>query len=175
MIHKNDPVEKVVRLGFCDMGKDCPKCQEGCKQGSGCFTEDQIPMAAKFLKLSEENFKKVWLEPLTRFNTTLHRPKLRRKQGEHSGQCVFFDDNQGCMIHPVKPMEYRISNHNDNGEALHLWFTLNYFVNPTDPQSIREWATYIESDGSLIPGGSLTELVPNQKTLKKMMEYKILR
>ncbi len=175
MINKNTPIEKAAQLGFCDMGKDCSKCKEGCKQGSGCFTEEQLPMAAKFLNLNEEQLKQTWLEPVTRFNTTLFRPKLKREKDKHGGQCVFFNENDGCMIHEVKPMECRISNHNETGEALHLWFTLNYFVNTTDPQSIREWATYIESDGSLIPGGSLSELVPNQTTLKKMLSYKILK
>jgi Fe-S-cluster containining protein len=175
MIKKDTPVERVVRLGDCRLGAACAKCNQGCKQGSGCFTHEQIPKAAQFLKLNEENFKKIWLEPMTRFNTTLFRPKLKRKQGKHEGLCVFFDEKEGCMIHEVKPMECRISNHNEYGEALHLWFTLNYFVNPNDPQSVREWANHIESGGVTIPGGSLNELVPNQKTLKKIMEYKILK
>ncbi|MBW2963339.1 YkgJ family cysteine cluster protein [Candidatus Woesearchaeota archaeon] len=174
MIKKDTPVEKIVELGHCHLGTACAKCNEGCQQGSGCFTEEQLPKTAKFLKLDEENFKKIWLEPMTRFNTTLFRPKIKRT-GKHAGQCVFFDEKEGCMIHEAKPMECKISNHNEYGEALHLWFTLNHFVNPTDPQSVREWATYIESGGAVIPGGSLSELVPNQKTLRKMLEYKILR
>lgn len=175
MIKKNTPAEEVLKLGYCDKENSCSKCNQGCMQGSGCFSEEQLSTAAKFLKSSEENFKKIWLEPVTRFNTTLFRPKIKRAEGKQHGQCVFFDERDGCMIHEVKPIECMVSNHNEYGEALHLWFTLNYFVNPTDPQSIREWASYIESGGAVIPGGSLSELVPNQKTLKKIMEYKILR
>lgn len=175
MIHKNTPIIEVLKLGHCSGGKDCHHCQQGCQQGSGCFAEEQIPVAAKFLKLDENKFKELWLEPITRFNTTLFRPKIKRDKNQHSGQCIFFDHEKGCLIHEVKPLECQISNHNEFGEALHTWFTLNHFVNPTDPQSVREWATYIESGGALIPGASLTELVPNQKTLKKIMEYKILK
>lgn len=175
MIKKNTPVETVLRLGNCEAGRECEQCKEGCRQGSGCFTEEQISRAARFLKLNEENFKKIWLEPVTRFNTTLWRPKQKKAKGKPHGQCVFFDEKEGCMIHEVKPMECKISNHNEYGEALHLWFTLNHFVNENDPQSVREWADYIESGGAIIPGGSLNELVPNQKNLKKIREYKILR
>jgi len=174
MIRKDTPVKDALRLGNCEHGKDCPKCKEGCQQGSGCFSPDQIPTAAKFLNSSEETFKKVWVEPVMRFNTTLFRPKIKR-EGKHSGTCVFFDNDHGCMVQDVKPIECRISNHGEHGEALHLWFTLNYFVNPNDPQGVREWANYIESGGVVIPGGSLNELVPNQNVLKKIMEYKMLK
>ncbi|MFC1801489.1 hypothetical protein ACFLZB_03415, partial [Nanoarchaeota archaeon] len=104
----------------------------------------------------------------------LMRPKQIREDKPY-GQCVFFDKKEGCTIHPVKPMECKISNHSEHGEAMHIWFTLNYFVNETDPESIRQWANYIEMGGKVIPGGSLVELVPNPKTLKKIMSYQILR
>jgi len=174
-VHKNTPRAEILKLGNCDSGKDCQKCQQGCQQGSGCFTEEQLPIAAKFLRLDESKLKELWLEQITRFNTTLFRPKIKRAEGQHHGQCVFFDKKGGCLIHEVKPLECQISNHNEFGEALHTWFTLNHFVNPTDPQSIREWANYIESGGALIPGASLSELVPNPRTLRKIMEYKILK
>ena len=57
---------------------------------------------------------------------------------------------------------------------LEQWFTLNHFVNVDDPESIRQWAVYLKTHDT-IQGGSLEELVPDKKLLKKILNYEIIK
>lgn len=174
MIKKEASLEKVKKLGECELGKECQKCNEACQQGSGCFTHDQIEEVANFLDISEEELKDNFLETVTKFNTTLYRPKIERKENKPYGKCIFWDEQEKCKIHEVKPLECKIATHKDIGEELSVWFMLNYFVDKHDPESIRQWAQYIESGGKIIPGGSLKELVKDEKRLKKILNYEKL-
>jgi len=167
MIEKSTPLAKVLELG-----KECRKCGHCCQHGTGFLVKEDIPKIAEFLGITEKELKEKYLEPITKFNTTLFRPKSVKKDKPY-GVCVFF--NKDCTIHQVKPLHCRIGNCNEHGEELAVWFDLNYFVNPDDPQSIREWKLYLDSGGKTIPGGSLQELVPNKEVLKKILNYEVLK
>lgn len=167
-ISTKTPVEEVKKLAG-----NCLKCGHCCKYGSGFLISDDKKKIAKFLQINEDELSKQFLEKGEKFNTTLQRPKMMRK-GKPYGECVFYDNKQGCTIHDVKPLHCRIGHCNQHGEYLHLWFTINYFVNKNDPESIRQWATYLKTHPT-IPGGELDELVPDKELLKKILSYEILR
>lgn len=171
VINKEDPLKKVLELGRCELGKDCDKCNQACQQGSGCFVDEQLSEVAEFLGVSEKELKEKYLEEVTKFNTTLWRPKIKKK-GKPYGECIFWGG--GCKIHEVKPLECQLATHKKVGEETSVWFMLNYFVNEHDAESVREWAQYIKSGGRVIPGGSLRDLVPDKKRLKKILNYKEL-
>ncbi len=94
------------------------------------------------------------------------------RSGKPYGPCVFFDD--GCKIHTVKPLECRIGNCSEYGEELSIWFMLNYQVNVSDPESVRQYAIYLKTRPT-IPGGKLEELVPDKEKLGKILDFRILR
>jgi Fe-S-cluster containining protein len=165
MIKRSTPLKEVLRLG-----KPCKRCGHCCKYGTGFLVEKDIPRIAKYLKITEEELKTDFLEAVSKFNTTLFRPKMTKKP---FGPCIFYE-NRICTIQDVKPLQCRIGNCSEYGEELSVWFTLNYFVNKHDPESIRQWALYLVSKGKNIPGGKLKELVPHEKTLKKILRYEIL-
>lgn len=52
---------------------------------------------------------------------------------------------------------------------------LNYLVNKDDPESIRQYSTYLKSGGKTIEGGKLEELVPDKEKLKKILSFEQLR
>ena len=169
MIKKSTTIAEILRLG-----DDCKRCGKCCTYGTGFLTKADIHRIARKLKLTEEGFVKTCLEPVTKFNTTLHRP-VSVKKGKPYGTCMFFNSSKGCTIHEVKPMHCRVSTCNEHGEEISVWFHLNYFVNPTDPESIRQWKLYLDSGGKNIPGGKLEELVPDKKILKKILNYEVLK
>ena len=104
------------------------------------------------------------------------RPKLLRKDSRPYGRCIFYDDQQGCTIHEVKPLECKTSiNCKDYGEDLSVWFKINYIVDPCDPESIRQYAQYIKSGGKIIPGAELENLVPDKEKLRKVLSYDVLK
>jgi len=108
------------------------------------------------------------------FNTEIHKAKTI-KDDKPYGHCTFFDKNEGCTIHKVKPLHCRVGNGcNEHGEKLAIWFALNYLVKKEDPQSIREWAIYLKTNPT-IPGGSLADLVPDKERLGKMLDHTHLR
>jgi len=167
-ITKQTTLAEVLRLG-----NECKRCNHCCRHGTGFLTKTDVHMIARHLKLTKEGFVKTCLEPVNKFNTTLYRP-LSVKNKKQYGTCIFFNSSKGCTIHEVKPMHCRISSCNRHGEELSVWFHLNYFVNADDPESIRQWALYLESGGKNIPGGELEELVPDKEKLKKILNYEIV-
>ena len=56
-------------------------------------------------------------------------------------------------------------------DELNAWFLLNHFVDSNDAESIRQWNLYLDTGGLNIPGGKLSDLVPNNEMLKKMLNY----
>ena len=170
MITKNTSLDQVKRLAPpCK----CKECDHGCRYGAGCFTDDQLPAAAQFLNVSVEELKEKHLETITKFNTTLWRPKHKKNKYGY-GPCVFFKDN--CKIHDVKPLECQTAmGCGEHGEELSIWFTLNHFLNENDPESVREYASYLKSGGKTIPGAKLEELIPDKEKLKKILDYEIIR
>ncbi len=167
MIKANTPLTKVLTLVHdCK----CEKCEHGCKFGSGFMTEEDIKKMAAFLKITEEELKEKYLDEFEKFHTKRHKPKIKKKDMPY-GQCIFFGE-EGCKVHPAKPLECKIAmGCKEYGEDLITWFNLNYFVDPDDPQSVREWAIYLESGGNKIPGSELNDLIKDKKELKKILDY----
>ena len=167
-ISKNTPLAHIMGLG-----KKCVKCNNCCNYGSGFLLKEDIKNMAGFLKITEEELKQKFLEEGERFNTRLMRPKSV-KQGKPYGICIFFNTKKGCTIHPVKPTECRISTCDQSGEAISLWFALNYLVNQNDAESIRQYASFLKTHKTL-PGGSLEEIVPDKERLKGILSYQVIK
>ncbi len=152
----------------------CEACTVGCRFGAGVLADEDIAPLAAFLGCTEEELKERYLEPVEKFHTTRLRPKLRREKGRPYGQCIFFDEQRGCSVHPAKPLECKVAmGCKPYGEALIQWFTLNHFVNPGDPESVRQWSISLRTHPT-IPGGELAELVPDRKRLQRILSYETL-
>ena len=173
MIAKNTPLKEVLKLAApCQ----CDSCNHGCKFGSGSLAEGDSKRIAEFLKISEEELKKDFLEESELFNKKVLKPRLLRGNGKAHGKCIFYDDNKGCAIHEVKPLECRTSmGCKDYGEDLSVWFMVNYIIDAKDPESIRQYAQYIKTGGKVIPGAELEKLIPDKKRLRKILSYEILK
>ena len=169
---KNTDVKKVLELAHpCK----CEACTVGCRHGSGFLVEEDIPKIAKFLGITEDVLKKEFLEEVEKFNTKKYRPKVLRKEKQY-GKCIFFDEEIGCKVHEVKPLECKVSmGCKPYGEQISLWFMLNHFVNENDPESVRQYSTYLKSGGKTLEGASLQELVPDKEKLKKILKFEILK
>ena len=164
------PQEQILELG-----KNCDKSGHCCSFGGGYVLEDDIPKMAEHLGINEDEFKEKYLDEHEKFNTKCYKLKHDKKDGKPFGPCVFLDENKLCSIHDVKPLHCRVGNCcRMNGEQLSIWFALNHFVDENDPESIRQWATYLKSHPT-IPGGELHELVPDKEKLKKILNFEILK
>ena len=154
----------------------CSACNHGCKFGSGSLAGDDTKKISQFLKISEEDLKKDFLEETELFNKKVFKPRLLREKGKVHGQCVFYDDKKGCTIHEVKPLECKTSIQcKDYGEDLSVWFMVNYVIDPNDPESVRQYSQYIKTGGKIIPGAELENIVPNKEKLQKILSYEILK
>lgn len=173
MITKNTPLKEVLKLAApCQ----CDACNHGCRYGSGSLSGDDSKNIAKFLSVSEEELKNGFLEEIELFNKKILRPKLIRENNKPHGQCVFFDEQKGCTIHEVKPLECKTSIQcKDYGEDLSIWFMVNHVVDTNDPESIRQYAQYIKAGGKVIPGAEVENLVPDKEKLMKILSYEILK
>lgn len=171
MINKNTTLKQVLKLAKpCN----CNFCQHGCNVGSGFLVEDDIKEISLFLKISEEKLKREYLEKVELFNKKLLRPKLIRKDKPY-GKCIFFNEGK-CTIHPVKPLQCKTSiGCKMYGEDLNAWFRLNHIVDVNDPESVRQYSLYLKNNGKVIEGGQLKDLIPDEKKLKKILSYEILR
>jgi Fe-S-cluster containining protein len=172
LITKSTPEKVAIKFGGeCK----CDQCARLCMYGSCTLKPGEEKKIAKFLKIPVKKLVKEQLEEVERFNTKLLRPKILRKDGKPYGHCIFFDKKKGlCKIHEVKPIQCKTSSAHEYGEQLHAWFILNYFVNPDDPESIRQYASYLKTNKT-IPGGSLLELVPDKIKLRKILNHEILK
>ena len=173
MIQKDIPLKEVLKLAApCQ----CNSCNNGCKYGSGALAGDDAKNIAKFLRISEDELKKDFLEEVELFNKKVLKPKLLRKKGNVHGRCVFYDDKKGCTIHKAKPLECKTSIQcKDYGKDLSVWFMSNYIIDADDPESIRQYAQYIKSGGKIIPGAELQNFVPDREKLRKILNYEILK
>ena len=173
MIEKNTSLKEALRLAApCR----CNSCNHGCKFGSGSLANDDAKIIAKYLKISEEELKAKFLEEVELFNKKILKPRLLREKSKVHGQCIFYDEQKGCTIHEVKPLECKTSIQcKDYGEELSVWFMVNYVVDANDPESIRQYSQYINSGGKIIPGAELENLVPDKEKLKKILSYEILK
>jgi Fe-S-cluster containining protein len=167
MITKNTPLTEILKLA-----KECQRCGHCCKYGSGFLAEGDLKNISEYLGITEKELKDKYLEEVDKFNTKRLRPKLLEKD-KPFGVCVFFD--AGCKIHTVKPLQCRAGNCSKYGQDLSIWFTLNYFVNKDDPESIRQFDAYLKSGGKTLKGGALKDFVADEKELKKILSYGILK
>lgn len=143
-----------------------PKSHEPCKYSSGYITEEDLTNLAHYMRITESELKEAYLEEVERFNTKAHRPKLIKK-GKPYGQCIFLKEGK-CSIENVKPFHCRITNQGKTSEEVQQWFDLNFFVNPNDDNSLRE---YVQASKvrEVIKGGKIDEIIPQYKA-KKIME-----
>ncbi|MBI1935390.1 YkgJ family cysteine cluster protein [Candidatus Woesearchaeota archaeon] len=173
LITKNTPLKEVLNLAApCR----CESCNHGCRIGSGKLAAGDLKNIAKFLKITEEGLKQRYMEEIELFNKKLLKPRLLRKSGRNYGQCVFYDEKQGCTIHEVKPLECKTSIQcKDYGEELSVWFMVNFIIDANDPESVRQYAQYLKTGGKVITGAELENIVPNNERLRKILEYEILK
>ena len=173
IITKSTPLKEVLKLAApCR----CNSCNHGCKYGSGSLAGGDSKNIARFLGISEEELKKGFLEEIELFNKKVFRPKLIRENNKPHGQCVFFDEETGCTIHEAKPLECKTSIQCKNyGEDLSIWFMVNHIIDVDNPESVRQYAQYINTGGKIIPGAELENLVPDKDKLKKILSYEILK
>lgn len=163
MIKVSTRLDEILKL---QSPCSCNSCNNGCKFGSGVFTDDQIKSLAKFLNKTEKQTKEQYLEKITKLNTTLFKPKIIKKKNKPYGRCIFFNNNK-CDIHKVKPLECKIAMPcKEYGEDLIIWFMLNYFLDKDDIESLRQWKIHIEIGGKKIPGSELNELTTKQNIKK---------
>ncbi len=171
-ITKDTPASVLIELApECR----CSQCANGCKYGSGYLFSEEAEKIAEHLKLGFELFKEKYLEGIEIMNTKAFRFKLMRKNSLPYGQCVFFKDNL-CSINEHKPLHCKISTGcKSHGENASIWFMLNNFVNPNDPESIRQYSQYMKTGGKTISGGELKELIPDDEKLRKILNYEVLK
>jgi len=169
IIKKDTPKEKVLKLAEID----CGSCTHCCEFGGAIIVEEDIPKLAKFLQISQEELKERYLEEYEKFNTKQFKIKSE-KTNKPYGPCLFLDKEERCMLQDVKPLYCKIGTCKSYGNQLNLWFTLNFFVNPNDAESIRQYATFLQSNQTIL-GGELKDLVKDKEVLKKILSYEILK
>ena len=169
MITKHTPERYIQKLA-----QECRKCGHCCLHDSGIFLEDDIERISKFMGVPIEEFKARFLEEKEIYNKRVWKAKLKR-QGKPFGPCLFLNDDNKCDIHEVKPKHCKVaSGCGEYGQQLNLWFMLNYVLEPSDPEAIRQWATYLRTHPT-IPGGELHELIPDKDELGKILSYERLK
>jgi Fe-S-cluster containining protein len=164
-ITKDTKEEEVLKLS-----EKCDKCGKCCTFGSGFMLENEIPRIASFLNTPKENFIKEFLEETEIFHTNIFKFKTRKEPDKPYGPCMFLDNNL-CKIHEVKPLHCRVGNCSEHGDDLHVWFITNYCLNIYDPESIRQYDSYVKTGGRLIPGAELNKLFPDKHKLKRILDY----
>ncbi|MBW2971965.1 YkgJ family cysteine cluster protein [Candidatus Woesearchaeota archaeon] len=168
-ITKDTSLEEVKKLG-----EECDKCGKCCSYGSGFMLESEVPRMAAFLKIPKEKFIRDFLEETEIFHTRIFKIRPFKKEGMPYGPCMFLDKNL-CRIHAVKPLHCNVCNCAEHGDDLHVWFMVNYCLNIYDPESIRQYASYLETGGRLIPGAELDKVFPDKAKLKRILDYDIVK
>ena len=151
-ITAKSPLSEILKIG-----KECNMCGHCCSYGSGAMTDDDISRIAAFLKITKEDLKKNCLEPIEKFGTLRFRPKLERISDRPYGRCIFLDNDMLCKIDEVKPIECRVGNCKEHGKDLSSWFTINYFIDPDNERSMKEWTIALKTHPT-IEGGTPEEL-----------------
>lgn len=170
MIAKSTSKNDIIMLA-----SGCRRCGHCCRfRGCYLLPSEIRRLSGKFW-LSEKKFIEKYCDEVERFNKKVLRFKSKKIQGKPYGPCIFLKNNE-CRIHKVKPLYCRIGNCNEYGFELSQWYVLNHFVNANDPESIRQWSIYLKSNKNrTIPGGKLSELVPDKNRLRKILNFEILR
>jgi len=84
-------------------GCSCEACKECCRREPGWFVPEELPIAAKYLGLSEQEFISRLCEEHIEDDVRAFSPA--RKPGRT--ECVFLSRDGLCEIHEVKPYECR--------------------------------------------------------------------
>jgi len=168
-ITKDTPESEVRKLG-----EKCEQCGKCCSYGSGFMLESEIPRIAQFLNIEKDKFIKDFLEESEIFHTKVFKIKPFKKADKPYGPCMLLQDNK-CRIHNVKPLHCIVGNCSEHGDDLHTWFILNYCLNIYDPESIRQYASYLETGGRLLKGAELERLFPDKAKLKRILNYEVMR
>lgn len=152
----------------CDVSTNCKKCRECCKRGSGYVLKEDIAQMAEKMKMDRKDFVKRYLDAIELYGKVLYKLKLKKYP---YGECILLTDD-GCKIHSVKPTYCKIGTwHSKTSQQCHDWFVLNYIVDKDKPETIRQWAQYLQFNNT-IPGGELNEIVPDKKELDNVMRRK---
>ncbi len=163
LISRQTPKSEIVKL----VANECKQCGHCCMFGSGIVLSDELKPLAKAFNLSVEDFKTQFLEEFTKFNTKHYRFKQLRKGDEPHGRCIFLDvESKQCKIHLIKPLHCRVSTCSLLGEDIQKWFDVNFFLNPRDVNSLREYKLYLEFKKPL-PGANLEDIA-TPEMLKKL-------
>lgn len=168
-ITKSTKEEDVLKLG-----EPCRKCGNCCSYGSGFVLEHEIPRIAGFLDIPKDRFISDFLEETEIFHTKLFKIRLMKKGDMPYGPCMFLDNNL-CRIHAVKPLHCRIGNCSKHGDDLHVWFITNHCLNIYDPESVRQYDSYVKTDGRVLEGAELEKLFPDKAKLKRILDYDIVK
>ena len=164
------PESRVIELGRIN----CGGCVHCCRFGGGFLGKQDAQKIARFLRITEKELKEKYLEEAEKFNTILPRPRVLRKKNMPYGKCVFLDEKHGCTIHEAKPLQCRIGTCDEKSADLQKWFDFHHFLNPEDPESVRQYAVWLEFNEPL-PGAKLEEIIPDKKKLKKILEYEVIK
>lgn len=166
MIHKDSKESDILKL---TPACSCNKCSHGCTMGSGVLAKGDKEQIAKYLKITEKELEEKYLENVNLFSKKHYRPKLEKKP---YGKCIFY--NNGCSIHPVKPLQCKVAmGCKEYGEDLMVWFMLNHIIDFDDANSVRDYMQYLKSGGKTIKGSKIEEILP-ENTIKKIKNYEIL-
>jgi len=168
-ITKSTPLETVLKIG-----ENCNQCGKCCSFGSGFVLESEITKIASFLGIPKDKFVRDFLEETEIFHTKVFKFKSDKKGGKPYGPCMFLDDKK-CKIHAVKPLHCRIGNCGEQGDDLHVWFMVNYLLNIYDPESVRQYDSYVKTDGKVLEGAKLEEVFPDKEMLGKILRYERIR
>jgi Fe-S-cluster containining protein len=181
LISAKTPLKDVIKYGAVadkklEKKKIPPEKRgiENCDFGSGFCHEKDLPKLAAFLRVSVDDLKEKYLEEVDKFNTKRYRPKVMRKEGMPYGQCIFLDKEKGCTVHQVRPLQCRVAHTDENSEALAKWFDFNYFVNRNDPESIRQYALWLQFNEPL-PGAEIESIVQDKELLNKILNYEVMK
>ncbi len=167
-IKKDTPKEAILKLG-----SECERCGHCCSYG-GCFVlEHEIDDIAKALDKTEQEIIDSYLIETELFNRKLYKTKIRAKKDRPYGKCIFLAKDE-CSIHERKPLHCRIGNCGEYGGDVMEWYYLNYVVDDSDPESIRQWALRLEHKPT-IEGGHVRDLVKDHKELGKYLTYETVR
>ncbi|MBW2970912.1 YkgJ family cysteine cluster protein [Candidatus Woesearchaeota archaeon] len=164
IITANTSKEEILKLGArCERDNHC------CHYSTGFLAEDDLGNIAHHLGITEQKLREQYLREERIFNKTALRPKIVA-EGKPYGRCVFLDEQRGCTIHEVKPMQCKVSTCSHLGPDILQWFYLTYFVDASEPESLRQFAQFIKFHQP-IPGASMAELVPDKEELRKILAY----
>ncbi len=153
----------------------CNACENSCNYGSGALANGDLQKIAAHLGMTEDAAKEKYFEEIERFATKRLRPKLERKDGMPYGKCIFYDKKKGCTIHEVKPLECKISmGCKDYGDELIAWFHINHFLDKNNPESLRQFKSYLESGGKTVSGAEDKDIF-DDATLEKLSEFEDLK